>query len=72
MEYIYHFVDHMKKFILALVALYSFLPVFSFAQNGDRGKYGGDPLQILDNVVEEANDEYKIQQTALDQATDKQ
>lgn len=37
-----------------------------------RGKYGGDPIQILDNVVSEANKDYKIQQTALDSATDKQ
>ena len=56
-----------------MVLCYS-LPLLSFAQlsNDNRGKYGADPIQILDNVVSEANDEYKIQQTALDGATDKQ
>lgn len=48
------------------------LPLLSFAQTDSRGKYGSDPIQILDTVVSEANDEYKIQQTALDQATDTQ
>ncbi len=49
------------------------LPLLSFAQSSDsRWKYGEDPIQILDNVVSEANDDYKIQQTALDNATDKQ
>jgi hypothetical protein len=62
----------MKKLIILFLSLYTLLPVFGLAANDDRGKYGGDPLQILDTVVEEANDEYKIQQTALDQATDKQ
>lgn len=62
----------MKKILLIIVAFFSLLPAFSFAQNENRGKYGGNPIQILDNVVSEANDEYKIQQTALDQATDKQ
>jgi len=47
------------------------LPLFSFAQTS-RGQYGDDPIKILDKVVGEANDEYKIQQTALDSATDKQ
>ena len=62
----------MKKWILVIMALCYSLPLLSFAQSNSRGKYGGDPIQILDNVVSEANDEYKIQQTALDQATDKQ
>ena len=48
------------------------LPIFSFAQDDSRGKYGGNPIQVLDNVVSEANDDYAIQETSLDQATDKQ
>lgn len=61
----------MKKIILTIIALCYMLPLFSFAQDS-RGKYGGDPIQILDTVVGEANQDYKIQQTALDNATDKQ
>lgn len=62
----------MKKAILiSLLVLYA-LPLFGFAQDSSRSKYGENPIQILDNVVEEANDDYKIQQTALDGATDKQ
>ncbi|HMS90865.1 MAG TPA: hypothetical protein PKC87_01465, partial [Candidatus Absconditabacterales bacterium] len=63
---------HMKRFLLMFILFLSVVPVFSFAQNENRGKYGENPIQILDNVVSEANDEYKIQQTALDSATDKQ
>ncbi len=62
----------MKKLILVAIMLGYSLPLFSFAQSDSRGKYGEDPIQILDNVVSEANDEYKIQQTALDTATDKE
>lgn len=63
---------HMKRFLLMFILFLSVVPVFSFAQNENRWKYGENPIQILDNVVSEANDEYKIQQTALDSATDKQ
>ncbi len=62
----------MKKLILAIVILCYSLPLLSFAQSDSRSKYGNNPIQILDTVVGEANDEYKIQQTALDNATDKQ
>jgi len=61
----------MKKSILGIMVIFSVLPLFSFAQDSSWGKYGGNPIQVLDNVVSEANDDYKIQQTALDQATDK-
>ena len=59
----------MKKFILLLLILYSSLSSLSFAQSNNRGKYGADPIQILDTVVSNANTDYKIQQTALDSAT---
>ncbi len=61
----------MKKIIVSIIAICYIFPLFTFAQNS-RGKYGGDPIQILDNVVSQANSDYKIQQTALDNATDKQ
>lgn len=62
----------MKKIILLLIALCYMLPLCSFAVNDSRGKYGESPIKILDTVVSDANEEYKIQQTALDKATDKQ
>jgi len=62
----------MKKMLLVILACIYLFPIFSFAQNDNRGKYGSDPIQILDKVVSEANIDYKIQQTALDNATDKQ
>ncbi len=61
----------MKKILLLIIALCSLFPLLSFAQSS-RGKYGGDPIQILDNVVSDSNADYKIQQTALDNATDTQ
>jgi hypothetical protein len=60
----------MKKFILAFVLFSYALLLLTFAQADNRWKYGGDPIDILDNVVIEANQDYKIQQTALDSATD--
>lgn len=62
----------MKKIILVCFLVVYALPLFGFAQDDSRWEYGGNPIQILDNVVSEANEEYKIQQTALDKVTDKQ
>jgi len=63
----------MKKILLALLGFSIILPLVSLAQDSSRAsKYGSDPIMILDSVVDEANDEYKIQQTSLDNATDKQ
>lgn len=63
-----------KKIVVGFLFLVAwFVSMTTFAQSdSSRGKYGSDPIQILDTVVSEANDEYKIQQTALDGATDKQ
>ncbi len=63
----------MKKFWIAcfLLAFLS-MPLLSFAQQWSWGVYGQDPITILDRVVKSSNEEYKIQQTALDSATDKQ
>jgi hypothetical protein len=44
----------------------------TLAQEGSWGKYGSNPISVLDRVVEESNADYKIQQTALDGATDLQ
>ncbi len=69
--YIYLFDRFMKKIILAFMVMLVSLPFFGFAQDS-RWKYGQNPIQILDTVVSEANEEYKIQQTALDTATSTQ
>ena len=63
----------MKK-IFALLFLFAFLslPLMSFAQSSSWGNYGSDPMSILDRVVKDSNADYKIQQTALDSATDQQ
>jgi hypothetical protein len=41
----------MKKFLLLFLLAVYILPLFSFAQSDSRGKYGDDPIQILDAVV---------------------
>lgn len=63
----------MRKIVsyILLVWFFSF-PLLSFAQEGSWGKYGSNPISVLDRVVEESNADYKIQQTALDGATDLQ
>ncbi len=45
---------------------------FSIAQEWSRGKYGDNPIKILQTVVDEANDDYEIQETALDWVTSMQ
>ncbi len=60
----------------ASILLFMFAFVFSsfgFAQQATSWwKYGSDPITILDTVVQNANQDYKIQQTALDSVTDTQ
>ena len=62
----------MKKFLLYSMVLFYSLPLLSFAESNNRGKYWSNPLQILDTVVSRANQEDSVQQTALDTATDKE
>ncbi len=63
----------MKKFLLAsYLLILSMLFVPCFAQQQSRGEYGDDPMMIVNKVVQKANQEYKIQQSALDGATDTQ
>lgn len=62
----------MKKFIITILALCYVLPLLSFAQTDTRWQYGNDPISILDNVVRDANEDVRVQQTSLDNATDKE
>jgi hypothetical protein len=63
----------MKKVLISLFVFSFFsLPLLSFAQEWSWGNYGNDPISILDKVVQEANQDGKIQQTALDGITDQQ
>ena len=68
LQYIYFFVGSMKKIALVILVVFYSLPLLSFAQDS-WGKYGQNPIQILDTVVGQANEDYKIQQTALDSGT---
>ena len=62
----------MKKFWIAcFVFAFLSMPLLSFAQDWSWWNYGGDPITVLDRVVQESNSDYKIQQTALDKAIDK-
>lgn len=58
-----------KITILSFVIL-SFFSI-SFAQHWRRWSRGSDPLQIFENIVDEANEwQYAIQETALDWVSD--
>lgn len=55
------------------ILLWAFLLTnFSAAQVGTWWGYGGDPTTILDSVVDKANQDYEIQETALDWVTNEQ
>lgn len=58
----------MKKILGAFVILSYAFSLFTIAQGSWESKYGSDPIKILDTVVGEANEEYQIQQTSLDDA----
>jgi hypothetical protein len=64
----------MKKTSLSLLLVFAFVfSSFGFAQQTTTWwNYGDNPIQILDKVVENANQDYQIQQTALNWATDTQ
>lgn len=62
----------MKKILGAFLILSYVFSFFAVAQNSWESKYGSDPIRILDAVVGEANEEYQIQQTSLDDATSTQ
>lgn len=44
----------------------------SFAQRDSRWLYGGEPMEVLDNVVSQANNDSSIQETVLNTASDQQ
>ncbi|NOZ45000.1 MAG: hypothetical protein GXP45_07845 [bacterium] len=60
----------MKKiFFIVLFGILGLSAISSvFAEASSRGKYGQDPIEILDHVVANANDDraYSVQDTALD------
>lgn len=62
----------MKKILLFFFLAIYLMPLLGFAQEKSRGNYWNDPIKILDTVVWKSNDDYKIQQTSLDNVTDKQ
>ncbi|MFA7717927.1 MAG: hypothetical protein WC875_04390 [Candidatus Absconditabacterales bacterium] len=64
----------MKKISVLIVLFCAFIASsFGFAQNAHSwGDYGDDPITVLDRVKEESNEDYKIQQTALNGVTDTQ
>ena len=66
-----------KTWILFIISYYMLLWAilltnFSFAQVDTWWKYGKDPTTILDTVVSKANQDYEIQETALDGITSEQ
>lgn len=65
----------MKKIIISFLIGVSLVSGFSFAEtttNNSWGDKGTSPIEILDRVAGEANVEYKIQDTALDNVNDDQ
>ena len=56
--------SHKRIIILGIASLFSLWQ--TFAQPWGRSIYGSEPIQILDSVASEANDEYRIQETQLD------
>lgn len=57
----------MKHLLASIIILSSLLPFLSFTQaQTSRKAYGNTPIQILDSVVDKANEKFKIQDTALD------
>lgn len=56
----------MKKLFSALLGMILALLTTSGVYAWWWWKYGSDPMRVLDSVASEANDEYKIQDTQLD------
>ncbi len=65
----------MKNFTKIMLSIFAILCAysFSFAQEWRRWNRGSSPIQVFENVVNEANHgNYNIQETALDGITDLQ
>lgn len=60
----------MKKILLAALLLLSTFISISYAASWWTPE--SDPFQVLEAVKDKANEDYKIQETALDQITDEQ
>lgn len=67
----FYFWSRSMKYLLSFIFIVSCsLPLLSFAQSpSSREAYGNTPIQILDTVVDKANKDFQIQETALDNAT---
>ncbi|HRX63642.1 MAG TPA: hypothetical protein P5060_00895 [Candidatus Absconditabacterales bacterium] len=62
----------MKKIFLLIITFFCIFGI-SFAQHDSWGDRGSDPLTIFESIVDDANDDqYKIQETALDGISDQQ
>lgn len=56
----------MKKALLLCLMIWRSISGISSAQTNGRWDYGSTPMQILDKVVNNANDQYNIQDTPLE------
>jgi hypothetical protein len=66
---------NIKKFLFWLFFLFSVSCVLwsaASAQWDSRWLYGSSPTEVLNNVAEKANNDYEVQETALNNATDLQ
>jgi len=55
--------------IIALTFLFGLFPIFG---QGQWSNYGSNPLQIVDRVVEDSNEEYRIQDSPLERVDEHQ
>lgn len=61
----------MKNFLYLAIALSTVISSLVFGQQG-RGSYGSDPIEILDTIVNDANEDYKIQESPLERIDERQ
>lgn len=65
----------MKKIVAIVITFIALFSGMAFAQTNTSnswGDKGSSPIEILDRVAGEANSEYRIQETSLDQVNDDQ
>lgn len=63
---------NIKKIFFWLFVLCAFSTVLAQGNRDNRWLYGDTPIEVLDNVAGEANQDYEIQETALNDASDTQ
>jgi len=61
-----------KKILIWLFVLCALSTVLAQGNRDNRWLYGSTPIEVLDNVAGEANKNYEIQETALNDITDQQ